>query len=567
MVFELLMHLMKIYKLNCLVVFILSVFFSGCTATTGDIYVIRGGTIIDGNGTTGVIGNLMIKEGKIFRLGMDKTTDNVREIDAHGLIVAPGFIDVHNHSDKAIGNPGKRLNEGYIRQGVTTIVGGPDGAYNPSTIKARIAAYQKNGIGTNVAFYVGHNGIRREVMQQDQQRAPTVEEMDQMKALVQEGMELGAVGFSTALVYSPGIYSNTEEIVELSKVAARYNGIYDSHTRSPVHAFDHSVGEAIAVAEGAMIPAKIAHFKAVGLHNAGMMQQMVAQINEARRRGIAIFSDQYPYDAALIIDLTELIILPPDLQEIYADRDLDPHDGEDRRLFDLKRALQDPANRQQIKAISENAGNDGFSWIKATGYNCFRITNSQDYPDLIGQYLSDLAVQRGADPFDVVCDLIIHSAFPVFITLGAIKEKDVRDLLTQPWNMIASDGGYTEPSRPSYGHPRSTGTFPRVLGHYVRELNLLSIEEAIRKMTSLPADVIGLADRGRVAEGLAADIVIFDPRTIIDRSSYIMPHIYADGILHVFVNGVPVLLDGKLTGKAPGKYLRSSGSKIYDRIK
>jgi N-acyl-D-aspartate/D-glutamate deacylase len=225
--------------------------------------------------------------------------------------------------------------------------------------------------------------------------------------------------------------------------------------------------------------------------------------------------------------------------------------------FDVTQALKDPASRAKLKQASENGINGGFAWIKATGYSSMRITTSRERPVLVGKYLSELAAERKQDPFDLVSDLLTTGKDTIGITLGAIKEADVRLLLVQPWNMIASDGGYADSKSRPQGHPRSTGTFPRVLGHYVRDEKVLTLEDAVRKMTSLPADFVGLRDRGRVQEGQAADLAIFDPATVADKSTWDQPQLMATGIPHVLVNGVFVLRDGKLTGKTPGRYLRA----------
>jgi N-acyl-D-aspartate/D-glutamate deacylase len=229
----------------------------------------------------------------------------------------------------------------------------------------------------------------------------------------------------------------------------------------------------------------------------------------------------------------------------------------------FKPLLANPAKRALIKETSENGENGGFAWLKATGYSSMRITNSPDNPALVGKYLSQLAEEKNVSGFDLVCDLIINSRERVSVTLGGINENDVQILLKQPWNMIASDGAYSKQSNDADGHPRSTGTFPRVLGHYVRELKLLPLEEAIMKMTSFPADVIGFHKRGRIQNGLPADIVIFNPETIIDNSTFEQPNVYASGVIHVFVNGIPVLLNEEMTGNAPGKYLNKIKEAIH----
>ncbi len=517
-------------------------------------FLIQNGSIIDGLGNPAFDSDLLIRNGKIELVKPGDKVYALKTIDATGLIVSPGFIDVHNHSDRSINDPAKRLNEGFIRQGVTTIVGGPDGNWAPSKLKYFIKAYDSQGIGTNVAFYVGHNGIRSQVME-DQQRAPTSEELNQMKALVKEGMELGAIGLSTGLMYNPGSYSDTEEVIALAKEVEPYNGIYDSHVRNPVHAFVESHREVIEISTAANITGKLGHLKAVGLHNEGLMSEIIKMVESSRADGYDIVSDQYPYDGAQTEILENIIVIPSDMKEGLTIERFWFYGQSEKAINLMKSTLADPEKRALIKETSEQGENDKFAWLKATGYSSMRITNSQDYPELVGRYLSQIANEKNMTGFDLVCELIITSKERVTITLGGINENDVQTLLTQTWNMIVSDGFYAEQSTETDGHPRSTGTFPRVLGHYVRELNLLSLEEAIRKMTSFPADVIGFKNRGRIKNGLPADIVIFNPKTIIDNSTFEQPNLFSSGVVHVFVNGVPVLLNEVMTENAPGKYL------------
>ena len=532
----------------------ITILFSCNQKPTAD-FLIQNGTIIDGLGNPAIKGDVLIRNGKMELVKPGENINAYKTIDATGLIVAPGFVDVHNHSDAGMFDSINKLNEGFIRQGVTTIVGGPDGNFSPTVLKQLIDAYKKQGIGTNAAFYVGHNGIRREVMKKDQKRAPTANELNQMKALVKEGMEMGAVGLSTGLMYEPGMYSNTEEIIELTKEVTAYNGIYDSHVRNPVHAFVKSHREVIEISTSANITGKLGHLKAVGLHNNGTMSEIISMVEKYRKDGYTIASDQYPYNGAQTEALRAVIIIPSTMKEAAIINVLKKEGENDKALDLLKSTLSNKSKRAQIKKTSEEGENGGFAWLKATGYSSMRITSSADYPELVGKYLSQIAEEKKMDPFDLVCDLIINTEESSYITLGGINEKDVQTLLLQPWNMVASDGTFVKHSTSSGGHPRSTGTFPRVLGHYTRDLKLLSLEEAIRKMTSLPADVVGFKNRGRIKNGLPADIVIFNPETIIDNSTFEQPNLYSSGVIHVFVNGVSVMQNEKMTGNAPGKYL------------
>ena len=509
--------------------------------------IIRGGMLIDGTGAPRKLTSIAVDNGKISQVGVNDEATAIIDMDATGMIVAPGFIDAHNHTEIAIAEPENRLNEAFVRQGVSTIVGGADGSLSPKQIRELVEAYEENGVGTNVAFYVGHNAIRSEIVRKNPRVAPTANELREMKALVEEGMKLGAVGLSTGLMYPPGMYSDTDEVVALAKVAAEHGGIYDSHVRDPVHELIESDREVIEIARRAAISSKIGHLKAVGLENAGRIRDVIDLVNQASEEGLTVVSDQYPYDGAATAPLRELIVVPPAIRN--------------QEGFELKKALANKKLRNQIRRASEHGShsvNGGFSWIKATGYSSKRIVHCSEFPELVGKYPSELAAEEGMKPFEKIVQLLIDAEKPILITLGAIQETDVRELLVQSWNMIASDGAFVDPeSRQALGHPRSTGTFPRVLGHYVRELELLSLEEAIRKMTSLPADFLRLPKRGRIRKGMAADVVVFDPDKIQATSTWTNPNSMAIGVRDLLVNGEFVLRDSRLTNTASGRYLES----------
>lgn len=527
--------------------------------------LVTGGTVVDGTGAAGVTADVGIAGDRIVWVGAPGRADAPDTLDAEGLVVSPGFIDVHSHTSPRIASPDGRLNEGVVRQGVTTVVGGPDGYFGPATIRTLIAAHDSLGVGTNVAYYVGHNGVRADVMGDDPRRAPTDAELDAMRARVREGMELGAVGLSTGLMYEPGMFGDTDEVIALAVEVAPYGGIYDSHVRDPVHALLDSDREVVRIADEAGIGGKIGHLKAVGLHNAGVIGEVVALVEEARSRGLEIVSDQYPYDGAATAPLEAILVPPTDLPNLAAFRavvaaDAPPEaDALAAAREELRSAFADPSSWAALKEASEQGVDGGFAWLKATGYTSMRVVSAPSRPELVGRYLSELAEESGRDPFRVVTDLVA-AGDAITITLGAIDESDVRTLMVQPWNMIASDGAWADGSDSPDGHPRSAGTFARFLGHYVRDQGLLPLEEAVRKITSLPADFLGLGSRGRLAPGRAADLAVFDPATIIDRSDWDHPNRFAEGVVHVVVNGVPVLRDGTMTGEAPGRVLRPERS-------
>jgi N-acyl-D-aspartate/D-glutamate deacylase len=526
-------------------------------AQTADI-VLEGGKITDGSGALAFTGDVAISGDRIIFVGADYRGTSKEAVDASGMVVAPGFIDAHNHSYLALVDPEKGANEPYIRQGVTTIVGGPDGFASPKLIREYIAAYEAGGIGTNVAFYVGHNAIRREVVGLEH-RGATRDEILRMKALVREGMELGAVGLSTGLMYEPGMWSDTDEVVALAREAAAHGGIYDSHVRNPVFDLIKSDAEAIEIGRRAGTGAKLGHLKVVGLHNRGIVGQVISLVNAARSSGQKVVADQYPYDGAATTYLHNIILMPEELEaeleELTANRSA--READSARMAFIRARLNDRALLPQLRALSENGRDGGFSWIKAVGYTSIRIVHSEDFPELAGVHLSELAGKNAVSGFETLTDLVRRAEHPILATLGSIAEADVQALLVQPWTMISSDGAWlAESETPNGGHPRSTGSFPRVLGRYVRELGLLDLPTAIHKMTALPAGFLGLHDRGLLAEGMKADIVIFDEATITDRSTWANPTLYATGVRDVLVNGVWVLKDGKLTAHRPGQFVK-----------
>jgi N-acyl-D-amino-acid deacylase len=524
-------------------------------AAAGADLLIRGGLVIDGTGTAAVRADVAVRDGHIEALGPDLRAPAKAVIDARGKVVAPGFIDAHNHSPPLLARPELSLNETFVRQGVTTVVGGPDGEISPADLRKLLAAYHKTGVGTNVAFYVGHNSIRSDVMGEKQDRVPTVRELERMRAEVREGMQAGAVGFSTGLMYSPGLFSETDEVIALAKEASPFHGIYESHVRDPHRALLQSNWEAIEIGRQAGIPVDLTHLTTPGKQHHGLMNAVIEQIESARHKGIEVVADQYPYNAVATGSLWSVLKYPADLHLGTHERG---HDLPDQRARDsIRAALRDPAKLAQIRRETLTGGTNGFSLYKSSGPSSLLILVCPGCEQYEGKFIADVAAERQVDGFDASVALLLNTQGDIVVSMGGFFEEDVQTLMKQPWTMIASDGAIAVPG--DSAHPRYTGTFPRVLGHYVRELHILTLEDAVRKMTSAPADFLGLQGRGRLAVGAAADIVVFDPALVIDRSTWKNPTAPPVGISDVIVNGILVLKDGKMTGKAPGEYLKRGG--------
>ncbi|WP_264942360.1 N-acyl-D-amino-acid deacylase family protein [Sphingomonas canadensis] len=514
----------------------------GCAAGTRYDLVIRNGTVYDGTGAPGRAATVAVKDGRIARVADPRARLNGgATIDARGLAVAPGFIDPHSHVPESLPQmTGAMLDVQDLSQGVTTILASPDGELSPTQMRWLIGELERRGSGPNYACYVGHNGIRSAVMP-GQRRAATDAEVVAMAAQVRDGMAMGCVGFSTGLMYDPGMFATEAEVQALARAVIPFGGSYDSHTRDPGFRMLESESEAVRLGRATGVPVKLAHLKAVGLINKGRIGDVIAMVEGAQADGVAVVADQYPYDGATLRYARELFLTA---------------DGKVPAADALAAALADPAQREAMRAATEG-GAGGFSWVKAVGYGSMRIVDAPGAPALVDRNLELLAREWGVAPFDALARLATGYR-DVRLTLGSIDEDDIRTLIVKPWVMISSDGFYADAATLAAGkaHPRSWGSFARVLGHYSRDLRLFPLEEAIRKMTSLPADHLGLADRGRIAPGKAADIVIFDPATIDARATYLEPSAQATGVVTVLVNGVVAFDRGKPTGATPGRFVR-----------
>ena len=563
--------IMRFLAIGATSIVLLSFCFAGAQTSSpqraeGFDLIVRNGRVMDGSGNPWFRADIGIRGGKIAAVGDLSRTTSATVIDARGLVVSPGFIDMHTHCDAGFRDPQLRTNEPWIRQGVTTVMLGVDGngPWEPEKVAS---PWLTTGVGTNIAFYVGHNAIRKYLMGIDN-RAPSPAELQKMRDLVKQGMQNGSFGLSTGLEYIPGIYSKTDEVIELSRVAAQYGGIYDSHYRDEFQEFLQSVDEGIQIAGKAHIPVHLGHFKIIGKHNWWMMPEGLRRIREARSRGLEITLDQYPWDNGATSNLEGLIQVPPEMQPLRDMKDVMPAGvaqtqsfAERQRMMDeyravLVKALKDPLTRSQLRTATEQglSSPSDPNWIHKWGYDWIRVVRSIKNPDYINHVISEIASWRGVGGFDVISDLISEEGADVGVSIGPMLEDNVALAMKEPYLAFSSDGSLV-PFGVGYPHPRAYGSFARVYRKYVRDQNVITLEDAVRKMTTLPAQILGIRDRGRVAVGNWADIVVFDPQTIADKSTYASPHQYAVGVVHVLVNGKAVLADGKMTGALPGKLL------------
>ncbi len=501
--------------------------------------LIRNGRVIDGAGNPWFRGDVAIRGDTIAAVGALPGATAARTIDAAGQVVTPGFIDIHTHARRGILDVPTA--ENYIRQGVTTLIEGNDGS-SPIPLKPFFDQVAARGTSVNFASFVGQGSIRGEIIGLVN-RPATPEEIERMKTLARRAMEDGALGLSTGLFYVPGNYTPTEEVIELAKVAGELGGMYISHMRNEADGLLDSVRETIAIGEKGHLPTQITHHKAVGTPNWGRTVDTLKLVDEARARGVDVTIDQYPYTASST-GLAGLI----------------PQWAQEGGQKQMQQRFQDPATRARIKAgIVENikinrGGGDPKNVV---------LARCAFDPSLDGKNLAQITDERGQAPSaenaaDTAMEILSRGSCQT--VYHAINEADVERIMRYPWTMIGSDGEV-----PIFGkgvlHPRSYGTFARVLGVYVRERKILTLEDAVRKMSSFPAQRLGLSDRGLLRPGMKADIVIFDPVTIADRAVFGNPHQYAVGVSYVLVNGEPAIDNGRVTERRPGRVLYGPAAK------
>jgi len=525
-----------------------------------DDLLIRGAQIIDGSGAPGTTGDVAIRDGRIRAVSTEPGGQAQRVMDGAGLVLAPGFIDIHTHSDFTL--PLNPRAEGKIRQGVTTEVVGNCGFSVAPALPGKAALLRDYlaasapwldfrdtsfadyldafpATSVNTIMQAGHHTLRLMAMGTDD-RTPNDAELEHMQVMLEEALQAGAIGLSSGLFTTPGGYASSEEMIALGHVLRRHGGAYSSHVRDEANRVFDAVREAIAVGETCGIHVQIAHLKLSGTDNWGGASELLGEIEAARERGVQVDCDQYPYTAA-----TNPL------------RNLLPTWVQAGGMAAMLARLAEPKTRQRLRHDIEAQGLNNFGRIAS--WDEVRIAISPHQPQYAGQTMGAMARERGCEPLDAVCDYLIEDQGHTRILITSMAEDDVQTILRSPTTLVGSDGtslapyGITGQGKP---HPRFYGTFARVLGHYVRDLGILSLPQAVYKMTGGSAKALGLVDRGLIREGYWADLTLFDPQTIDAMSTYEEPHQYARGIQAVIVNGQVVIDDREHTGALPGRVLR-----------
>jgi N-acyl-D-amino-acid deacylase len=514
------------------IVVVLGVFLTASSARAADFdFIIRDGRIVDGTGNPSFHGDVAMKDGKIAALGK-VAGSAAREFDAANRVIAPGFIDVHTHAEDIDDQP---LAENFLRMGVTTLVLGNCGSSTPH-VRAYFHRLEAHGISANVATLIGHGTVRSRAMRGSFMRPPTEIELEEMKALVRRAMEEGAIGLSTGLIYTPGVFAKTEELIDLAKVAAEYGGIYTTHQRSEAAQIFSSLDEIFRIAREAHIPAEISHIKLSGPANWGQAREVLDRIAAARAEGLDITQDQYAYTASS----TGIGQLIPDSAK----------DGGRQRMLER---FADPEAKMKIveemKRTLEKRKSADYSYAVIAAHKADRSLNGLNIVEAARKL-------RNADSLDDQIETILTietngGATGVF---HGMSEDDLALFMQHPNTMFASDSGVRK-FNVDVPHPRGYGNNARILGMYVREKKVLRLEDAVRKMSSLPAQTFHLRNRGELREGNWADVVVFDPETVGDHATYRDPHHYATGFQCVFVNGTLVVENDVHNGSTPGKIL------------
>ena len=534
--------------------------------------IIRNGRVIDGTGVPAVDASVAVRGDRVVAIGSLGDATARETLDASGLVVAPGFINMLSWADEPLLVDGRSQSD--IRQGVTLEVFGEGWSMGPlnermkteqlagqgdikfaidwTTLGEYLDGLERKGVSTNVASFVGATTLRIHEVGYDD-REPTPEELARMKELVRQAMREGALGVGSSLIYAPAFYAKTPELVELVRTAGEFGGMYISHMRSEGSRLLEAIDELIQIAREAQVPAEIYHFKAAGRENWDKTDAAIARIEAARNEGLRITADVYTYPAgATGLNAT----MPPWVQE----------GGYDQWVARLK----DPATRARVLREMTTPTTEWENFFVGAGPDGILLSGfkTEALKPLTGRTLAEVAKARGTSPQETALDLVIEDGSRVDAVYFLMSEDNLRKKLRLPWVSFASDSGSMAPEGVflrSNPHPRAYGNFARWLGRYVRDEKLVPLEEAVRRMTSMPADHLAIKERGRLAEGYFADLVVFDPARIQDHATFEKPHQYATGVVHVFVNGTQVLRDGEHTGATPGRVVRGPGYQAHAR--
>jgi N-acyl-D-aspartate/D-glutamate deacylase len=507
--------------------FVLTAAVAGLAQTPTYEVLIRNGRVLDGSGNPWIAMDIGIRGGRIVEMGRLGNVSAARTIDAHGLTVTPGFIDVHSHASDGLAGALKDARQ-LLAQGITTAMLNPDGG-GPTDLRAQRIGFEQRGVGVNVALYVPHGSIRREVLGMAD-RAPTADEMMKMTATARHGMEAGGIGLSSGLYYAPGSYAKTDEVIALAKVVGEMGGVYESHIRDEA---DYSVGvvaavdEVIRIAEEGHLPGIVAHMKALGPTSWGLSMALVEHVKQARDRGVEVYADQYPYDASGTGIVGALV---PRWAEVGGRDEL------------LKRIT----GSEHARLAADMRRN----FERRGGADTLVISFYRPDRSLEGQTLAQVAKAMNKPPEEAAMDLLLKG--DASLVSFNMSEDDIALIMRQPFTMTCTDGGLV-PFGDGKPHPRNNGAFARKIHRYVTERGVIDLPFAVRSMTSLPASVYGLKDRGTLRPGAWADILIFDPKNVRDTATYLEPHQLAEGMNYILVNGVIEKDDTTYTGKLGGR--------------
>ena len=523
--------------------------------------VIAHARIIDGSGQPAFTADIGIRDDTIVKIGSIKSSKPARVIDAEGFVVAPGFIDMHTHCDWGLGKNEIKANLNYLSQGVTTVVTGNCGNGN-FKIPEITELWTGQGIGTNAAHLVGFGTIRREVLG-DANRTPAPEEMDTMKAILDQALKDGAWGMSTGLMYIPDRYASTEEVIEMAKVLTAHGGIYSSHIRNEEAYFLDAIKETIRIGKESGVRINVSHMKAAGKSNWGKMKEAIRLIDDARSAGMTITGDIYPYNFAATMPISHIFNIPKEaltLRELEEKLDeeeagsVEQEQIADQLADELVKALSNPTMREQIRRLTLEGDPEKVNWIVVEGWDNIAVVSARKNTHLLNRILSDLALEENRDPFDIAVALFLEEKNDLVVSVCTMSEDDIHLAMSQDWVMISSDGG-TVPLGVGVVHPRTYGSFPRFFRKYIREDQVGDLLKAVHMTSALPAEALGLEDRGKLIEGYKADIVIFDPEKICDNATYLDSHQYSSGVAYVIVNGKLAIDQGQYTNTLSGRVL------------